>query len=209
MQLPDDALSALWSLYDHSGIRPEWALPMLYLESGFNPAAYNASSGAVGLAQDLSVYLTRNGVDPTSYRSQSAAVQIASVIAPRLSGLVSHYGALRSATRVYQGNFLPATLPTVRALWQALAWKPQPAYAQNTVLDPSRRGVILLCDVARVMAAEASAGECAAAIGRAYVLRSSAGPPTNATYGQDFFDPLVTGAGELLALAMGARVRVR
>ena len=36
------AADALWALYDATGIRPEWILPVLYSESGFNPAIVNS-----------------------------------------------------------------------------------------------------------------------------------------------------------------------
>ena len=99
---------ALWRVSDATGIRPEWQLPVLYLESGFDPSRPNAEGAPYyGLAQDYGPYLTRNGIAPADYLAMSAAEQLSRIVAPRLAGMVKVYGPLRSATRVYQANFLP------------------------------------------------------------------------------------------------------
>jgi hypothetical protein len=188
--LPDDALSELWTLYDAAAIRPEWVLPMLYLESGFNPALQNrAGAPYYGLAQDYGPYLTRNGIAPSAYVAMTAAEQLAAIVAPRLEGMVKAYGPLRSATRVYQANFLPATLKTAPALASVMAWRGSPEYAGNAVLDATGDGAITVSDIAWWMAKEAAAPEVQAAIARAYALRPTE-TRANTVYGQDFLDPL-------------------
>ena len=111
MQLPDDAIRELWALYDVSGIRPEYVLPVLYVESaGFNPAIANqAGAPYYGIGQDSAAAIERAGYTVPGYLAASAADQIRSVVAPRLASLVHQAGPLRSATRVYQANFLPGT----------------------------------------------------------------------------------------------------
>lgn len=190
MLLPDDALAELWTLKDASGIRPEWVLPMLYLESGFDPTLQNRQGAPYyGIGQDFGPYLTRNGVTPAAYLAMSAAAQLAAIVVPRLEGMVKAYGPLRSATRVYQANFLPSTLRTAPSLISVVAWRGSTAYASNAMLDASRDGAITVSDLAWWMATEAAAPECRAAIARAYVLRPTE-TPANVVYGLDFVDPL-------------------
>jgi len=203
VRLSDDALPVLWSLYDASGIRPEWVLPMLHLESSFDPSAVNAKSGALGVAQDLPVYLTRNGVDVAAFRTMTAGEQIQASLAPRLTNLAKHYGGVQSATRVYQANYLPATLPTARALFSPLAWKPQGAYVDNALLDPQKKGVILVCDLAHAMAVQAASSEVADALKRAYALRPTLSSQ-NVVYGADFVDPLWSAGALLFGAGVGA-----
>lgn len=203
MNLPDDAIEELWTLYDKSGIRPEYVLPMLYLESGFNPAAVNPSSGALGLAQDLPVYLQRNGVDVANYKTLTAAEQLTQAVVPRLSGLAAHYGTPRSATRVYQMNFLPATLATALSLGSPLAWRGSDTYAKNA-FDKSGKGAIVVGDLANAMALELAMPEVKAAIARAYVLRTNAGsadprPATGADFTTSTWLPLTVLAVVALA----------
>jgi len=199
VNLPDDALEELWTLYDASGLRPEWVLPGLYLESGFNPALRNGQGAPYyGVAQDFGPYLTRHGIAPGDYLAMSAQEQLAAIVAPRLETLAKAWGPLRSATRVYQANFQPATLKRTPGLWSVILWRGSPDYASNTILDVLRDGAITVSDLAWWMMHEAAAPECAAAIARAYVLRPVSPMPSLSpaavAYGGDFVDPLKGGA---------------
>lgn len=198
MRLPDDAINAAWSVYDATGIRPEWLLPVLYAESGFDPSAHN-SLGYLGVGQDYGPYLERKGIDPTAYVTWSAAQQIEAVIEPRFAAIVKTYGGIGSATRAYQGNLLPAslpssnpsaprssTIPVAPALWSVLARKGSSVYDANAQLSWLTRGAILVADLAHFVARAASSAECATAIVRAYALRSNAGSVTDPVYGRDF-----------------------
>lgn len=190
MKLPDDALQELWALYDASGIRPEWVLPMLYLESGFDPSKPNqAGAPYYGLAQDYGPYLERHGIAAADYLTMSAAEQLSAIVVPRLEGMVKAYGPLKSATRVYQANFLPATLKTAPHLSSVVAWKGSQAYNANAILDASKDGAITVSDLAWWMAVEAAHPEAHDALTRAYALRPTE-KPQNAPYGGDFVDPL-------------------
>lgn len=207
MKLPDDALQELWALYDASGIRPEWVLPMLYLESGFDPSKPNqAGAPYYGLAQDYGPYLERHGIQPSAYLGMTAQEQLAAIVVPRLEGMAKAYGPLKSATRVYQANFLPGTLATAPRLSSVVAWKGSQAYNANALLDATHDGAITVSDLAWWMAVEAAQPEAHAALLRAYALRPTE-KPQNAAYGGDFVDPLwwllAPGSIASYALALG------
>lgn len=206
MILPDDALAELWALYDKSGIRPEYVLPMLYLESSFNPAADNGR-GYVGLAQDFTPYLARKGVDAATYKTWTAAQQLSTVVVPRLAELAAHYGTPRSATRVYQMNFLPATLSSALSLGAPLAWRGSDTYSANA-FDKSGKGAIVVADLANAMAYELRQPEVKAAIARAYALRPSEGPPDRRpATGADFTTSTWLPVAALAVVALAAVVR--
>lgn len=191
--LLDDALEELWKLYDASGVRPEWVVPMLYLESGFDPALPNrAGSQNYGIAQDFGPYLARHGIDPADYLKMSAAEQLRAIVVPRLTELSKRWGPLRSATRVYQANYMPATLKTAPGLASVVAWRGSPEYNANKILDVTRDGAITVSDLAWWMRREAAEPEAKAAILRAYELRSNESP-SNVVYGRDFASPLTVG----------------
>lgn len=199
--LPDDALLALWSIADQTGIRPEYLIPVLYFESGFQPSAANAAGAPYyGIAQTSAAQLAALGTTPAAYLGMSAAAQIALAVAPFFRNAAA-LAPIRSATRAYQANFLPATLPTVRGLTQVVAPHGTSAYASNPALDPFHHGAILLSDLAAVMSRSAEAPAVKQAIARAYALRPSAGVPRNPVYGTDFVDPLLVGAVAGLAAA--------
>lgn len=198
----DSALQATWALYDQTGIRPEWILPVWHLESGLDASKPNAEGYPYyGLNQIAASTLSAQGIDPASYLTWSAADQISKVISPWLAGVQTRYGPMRSATRVYQGNFLPATLPTVRGLSQIVApygTGRGSSYAANAnALDPLKHGAITLSDLAYVMSLHASSPAVRAALARAYQLRPNE-KPHGAVYGDDLTDPLWGG------LALGA-----
>ena len=188
--LPDDALDELWKLYDVSGVRPEWVIPMLYLESGFDPSKPNAAGAPhYGIAQDYGPYLQRHGIDPATYVTLSAAEQLRTIVAPRIAELARSYGPLRSATRVYQANYVPGTLKTTPGLSSVVAWRGTPAYRDNAGLDVTRDGAITVSDLAWWMDNRARQPEARAAILRAYELRPNE-TPANVVYGTDFVNPL-------------------
>lgn len=190
MRLPDDAIQALWTLYDKSGIRPEYVLPVLYYESTFDPTKPNAAGAPYyGIGQDFGPYLERHGVTPADYLQQTAAQQLTAIVVPRLAALAKHYGTPRSATRVYQANFLPGTLSTVTLLFQPLAYSGSAVYKANSHFDRQNKGAIVLADLARATAQAAAAPDTRAAIARAYELRTSSGPAREPVFGEDYPDP--------------------
>ena len=106
----DSAFSnALWNMYAKTGIRPEFLIPVLFSESGLNPAIQNFQGYPYyGINQINGTYLQRLGIDPSTYLTWSASQQLASVVTPYMQAQIAAFGPLRSGTRVYQANFLPA-----------------------------------------------------------------------------------------------------
>lgn len=201
--LPDDALEQLWGLFDASGIRPEYVIPVLWFESGFDPSRPNAAGApAYGIAQTGGAHLEALGLTPAVFLSLSAADQLAVAVVPYFRQLAA-YG-IGSATRAYQANLLPATLPTVRGLGQIVALGGSSAYRSNAALDIFHHGAITLADLAVVMTKASAAAPSRAATARAYALRPAAAPPMPAVYGTDFAP-----AGPSLALAAVAGAALR
>lgn len=189
--LDDDALQALWSVFDATGIRPEYLLPVLQFESGLNPARANAAGAPYyGIAQTSAAKLATLGIAPADFLALSAGDQIRKAVLPYFTGVVKTYGPIRSATRAEQANFEPATLAHVRSLVQILEPAGTRAYLDNkSALDPLSHGAITLSDVALVMTRSAAAPAVVQSTARAYVLRPSAAPARPAVYGEDFLDP--------------------
>ena len=198
------AISALWSLYDATGIRPEYVIPVLALESNFDPTVGNrAGTPYYGIGQNGGAWLAARGIDPQDFLTWTAEQQITAAVTPYFLELVRQYGPIRSATRAYQGNFLPATLPTARSLAQIVTVRGTQAYTFNAGLDPLKHGAITVSDLALVMARQLARLEVQQAIRDAYAQRP-AERPRNPVYGDDFLDPrawlLVPAAGAAYAL---------
>lgn len=190
MQLAASALPALWGIYDATGIRPEWLLPTLWIESGFDPSIPNAQGAPYyGIGQSSAGTITAAGASsPAEFLTWSAGDQLARAVGPFLAGVVSRYGDLRSGVRVYQANYLPGTLPTIRKLWQVVAWRGSPWYDYNQTLDVLRDGAITLSDIAWKVAEASRRPEVLAATLAVYMQRP-AETPTNPVFGADYTDP--------------------
>jgi hypothetical protein len=211
MLLDDDALQALWSIFDASGIRPEYLIPVLYFESAgtFDPSISNrAGAPFYGLAQTSAPKLAEFGTTPAAFLAMSQGAQIRLAVAPYFAQVVKSYGPIRSATRAYQANFEPATLAHVRGLGQIVDHAGTRSYAANaSALDVYKHNAITLGDLALVMSHAAAAQSVRAATARAYALRPADAPARPAVYGEDFVSAGATlGA---LALALGWAVATR
>lgn len=191
MFLPADAAAALWTVYDHAGIRPEWLLPTLWIESEFTPGVQNrAGAPYYGIAQNSVADLTAAGAaTPVDYLTWTATEQIESVVNRYFVRVVAAVGPLRSAVRVYQGTFLPATVLTARTLASVVCWRGSPAYDANPGLDPLRAGAITVSDLALVVAKAAARVEVRRALALAYAARPGE-TPAPVVYGRDYTDPL-------------------
>lgn len=188
------AADALWALYDATGIRPEWILPVLYSESGFNPAIVN-SLGYTGINQASAQMLSGHGLDSSSYAAMPASQQITTVVIPEYEGIEKQFGPLRSGTRIYQANFLPATLDKVTSLDGVLAHKgvygewgvPGYVYDSNTTFDYQHKGTIVLSDLAHAVGVAASTAAVKSAIDQTYAARPLEAPlRQDSVYGTDF-----------------------
>jgi hypothetical protein len=200
--LSDDAILELWSLYDATGIRPEYMAPVLWTESGFDPTRPNAAGAPYyGIAQSSLATITALGYTPATWLQASQADQIRLALLPYFAAEVKRFGPIRSATRAYQANFLPATLATVRGLGQIVTPGGLFYTSNASALDPLHHGAITLSDLALVMAKAVEAPAVQQAIARAYVLRPNE-TPRDPVYGQDFANPLLTAflGGVLLAV---------
>ncbi len=180
---------ALWRLYDLTGIRPEYAIVSMALESGLNPAATN-SAGYAGLNQ------MAPGTYPDGYTDWLASEQIAQVIAPYWSAHVQAYGAVRSGTRLEQGNFYPASLKTARNLGSVIvaadgrgaasSGENVAAYKGNAeAFDPRATGAITVQGIADALELQAGKSYVAQAIQQAYASRPGESP-RDPVYGEDF-----------------------
>ncbi len=188
MNLSDDGVQALWSVYDATGLRPEYLAPVLYFESGFDPSRPNAAGHAYyGIAQTGAAKLALLGVTPAAFLAMGQGDQIRLAVLPYFKNAIASYGPLRSATRAYQANFEPATLAHVRSLAQIIEPRGTRSYVANAAaLDPLHQGAITLAGLAVVMGRAAKAPEVRAAIARAYALRPSEAPARESVYGEDF-----------------------
>jgi hypothetical protein len=180
--------AALWALFDAGGPRPEYVLPVLYSESGFDPSVPNhAGYPYYGINQASTSLITAYaGTDPTTYMTWAASEQISTVVSGMFKAIVTSYGPLRSGTRCYQANFLPATLATAHGLGSVLATSPSAIYTANAGFDTAHKGTITVQDLANFVARAATTAAVQQAIAATYALRPALGRPHDPVYGEDF-----------------------
>lgn len=190
---------ALWAVYDKTGIRPEYLLPVLFTESGFNPAVPNqAGAPFYGINQISGAFLQARGIDPGDYLTWPASRQLREVVLPYMQGEVeSSHVIPASGTRTYQMNFLPGTLGLVKKLAGILAVKgnssPVPGggvsqaavYDANAGLDFNKSGAITLGSLAHFIGKAASNGAVQNAIASTYAERPGEAP-RDPVLGTDF-----------------------
>jgi hypothetical protein len=206
--------SALWSLYDRTGIRPEYVLPIFWLESGFNPGIVN-SIGCTGIFQLCPL---QNRPLPSGFASWSASQQLANYGIGMYAGIVQQFGPIGSATRMYQANFLPASLAYAKTLDSVLARQGNQTliphggglteaqvYAANPSLDADHNGIITVGDLATLMRKELGAPAVHQAIASAYAQRPGESPVADPVLGTDFANGWSWGE-KLLAAAAVATV---
>lgn len=185
---------ALWGISDRTGIRPEWLLPTLNFESGLNPSADNGV-GYYGLNQISGSQLGAMGIDPQDYKTWASSEQLSRVVGPYFEALVNRFGPLRSATRVEQANYLPATLASARRLGDVVSSYPSAFYTDNRVFDHGGKGYITVGDLGETMAKSAASAGVQNALRQTYSLRPGESP-SDPVYGDDFLSP-----GASIALA--------
>ncbi len=189
------AAVALWAITAATGVKPEHLLPPLFLESGFDPSIPNqAGQPFYGINQaSTQLISTYAGVTPDIYLTWPASQQLSTVVKGMIADIVHRYGPIRSATRMYQANFLPATLPTAKQLSDVLTSPPSPFYNANSGLDANHDGAITLGDLAVKMTTMAHRPQVQQAIRDTYAARDGATAastsPTDINeivYGDDF-----------------------
>lgn len=179
--------TALWALFDQGGPRPEYVLPVLYSESGFDPSVQNhAGYPYYGVNQaSESLISAYAGTDVATYTTWPASEQIATVVTGMFKAIVAGYGPIRSGTRAYQANFLPATLATAHGLKSVLAAAGSSIYTANAGFDTGKKGTITVQDLANFVAHAAGTAAVQQAIAQTYALRPGE-RPHDPVYGEDF-----------------------
>jgi hypothetical protein len=196
--------TALWAIFDQTGIRPEYLLVCLYAESGFNPAIANqAGAPYYGLNQVSATFLQSKGIDPTTYLTYSASQQLSQVVAPYMENEVSVYGPLTSGIRVEQANFYPASLSTATTLNSVIVSSPAAAYTANKSLDTTNKGNITVRDLATFLSKGVNTTAVQDAIASTYALRSGE-HPEDPVYGTTYVNASVVPALVAVGAAAGA-----
>jgi hypothetical protein len=167
----------LWRIYDQWGLRPEYLLPGLWIESGLNPGVANqAGYPYYGLNQISASYLGGRGIDPNDYLTWSASRQLREVVGPFIGGLIRDLGLLKSGVRFYQANFYPVSVRTAKAPGDPIVCAPSAAYEANKGLDRDHDGCIRVDDIQVYIRQAAAAGPVRQAIAEAYAQRPSETP---------------------------------
>ena len=178
MSLDAPSYSVLWQITQETGVLPEYLLPVLYFESGFDPSIPNRAGEPFYGINQASTDLIANlaGVDPQTYLTWPASQQLSTVVRGYVKGLVNTYGEIRSATRLYQGNFYPESLKTAHALSDVIVSAPSVAYNANKRLDKDGNGKITVGDLANVMLSAASSRAVQNAIAATYANKGRYAP---------------------------------
>lgn len=178
---------ALWRVSDKLGIRPEWQLPVISLETGgtFDPAIMNPG-GCVGINQFCpSAYSRYVNVPVDEYRTWTASRQLAGPVLNYWRDAAAAYGPIRSATKLMISQLGHALLKRAPTLDSVVFASPNREYVANSGLDLSKKGYITVQDLANSLAPRARSQAVREALGRAYAMRPGE-RPYNPVYGTDF-----------------------
>jgi hypothetical protein len=189
----------LWQISDATGVRPEWLLPVLYNESGFEPSRPNDQGYPYyGLNQIAGTWLADHGIGVSDYLTWPASEQLSTVVLPYVANQVAKYGALRSGVKVALANAYPAALAHASNLSSTVYCKPaggcpvgrsSDAYCANAGLDFDKSGCVTIKDLATWVRRAATATPVRSAIASAYALRPSE-VQSDATLGYDYRAPV-------------------
>lgn len=190
--------SAFWAIYNATGIRPEFLIPVLSFESGLEPSIPNqAGAPYYGIGQNAGSFITQvTGLSPTDYLTKPASYQLQNVVLPYFHAIVSKYGSLPSGVKVYQAEFMPASLQYAPGLDDVITKAPAIEYTDNVGFDRQRKGYITPRDLAAAVASQVSKPAVQQAIAAAYALAPSMGPPQDPVWGNTgpTFTPKVVAA---------------
>jgi hypothetical protein len=209
---------AFWRLYDLCGVRPEYVIPILWVESASNgttrvfpPGIQNLGGGDYwGLIQANGPWLRARGIEPKEMSSWSASREIADVVTPWLCAQVHAFGKLRSGIRVYQSIFYPASLKATPDLMSPIVRAPPGgctaaevktnAYCANPMFDADHKGFICPGDLGQTLRTRALVSpHVKDALAHTYELRPRE-TQQNPVYGTDFTQggvPSSTASAEL------------
>lgn len=179
--------TALWKVSDQTGIRPEWQLPVIALETigTFDPAI-ESPGGCVGLNQlCASAYSNYVSVPVSQYRTWTASQQLGGPILNYWADAVKAYGPIRSSAKLMVAQLGHALLPKAQTPDSVILASPSLEYNRNASFDPKGKGYITVRDLANAMAYRARTPEVRDAIARAYAMRPRE-RPYDPVYGLDF-----------------------
>ena len=149
MALDAASYPVLWQIFDQTGVRPEYLLPTLWVESGLNPAIQNLQGAPYyGINQASGSWLQAHGIDPQQYLTWPASQQLSQVVLQYALGWPK---PMLSGTRVEQANYLPATIngapgwPAARYPDDVVVRSNQSEY--NAGLDRGNKGYITVADI--------------------------------------------------------------
>jgi hypothetical protein len=171
--------AALWAVSDATGIRPEWQLPVLFLESGFDPSMLNRI-GCVGLNQFCpGTFENYVPVSVEEYRKWPASMQLAGPILNFWRDARKFGRMPRSATRLMLAQLGRGLLSTAPSLDRVVFRKPsegcgppsKSAYCANALFDVEKKGFITEADLAHAMSQMAQKPQVKDAIAQAYAMR--------------------------------------
>jgi hypothetical protein len=177
---------ALWQVSDQLGIRPEWQLPVISMETGgsFDPGICN-SGGCCGLNQFCpGTYQRYVHVPVADYRTWMASQQLAGPILNFWRDALNQ-GPIRSSTRLMLAQLGTALLKSAPNLTSVVFADPSAAYKQNQGFDTAGKGYITVQDLADAMARQASTFGVQDALARTYALRPNE-RPRDPVYGDDW-----------------------
>lgn len=169
--------NALWTVSDELGIRPEWQLPVLSLETGgtFDPSITNPS-GCVGLNQFCPGTLEQYVAVPAdAYRGWPASAQLGGPIRAYWRD-AARYGPIRSGARLMLAQLGPALLAGTPSLGRSVYAAPSAAYAQNSGFDTAGKGYFTVGDLADAVARASEAPAARQALALAYAMRPGEWP---------------------------------
>jgi hypothetical protein len=175
--------AALWRVNDELGIRPEWVLPVISLETAktFDPAIVNPY-GCVGINQFCgSTYSNYVRVPISEYRIWPASAQLAGPVLDYWRDALKS-GPIDSSARLMLAQLSQAKLRTVRNLDDIVFAAPSAEYTNNKSFDTSNKGYITLRDLASATNAHFRTPAVQQALAYTYAMRPNESPPDELKY---------------------------
>lgn len=193
---------ALWLVNDQLGIRPEWQLPVIYLETArtFDPSIMNPG-GCVGISQFCpSTYPRYVHVPVDQYRRWTASAQLSGPVLAYWRDALTH-GPIDSAARLMLAQLGHGLLSAAPNMNSVVFAAPSAEYQQNKGFDQANKGYFTVQDLADVLAKQTNAPAVQDALARVYAMRPNnelVTPPTAQRSRVATF-LLATAAGALVA----------
>ena len=164
--------NALWLVNDQLGIRPEWQLPVIYLETAhtFDPSIVNPG-GCVGINQLCpSTYSKYVHVPVDQYRAWPASKQLSGPVFAYWRDALTR-GPINSAARLMLAQLGQGLLASAPDMNSVVFSAPSAGYQQNKSFDQAGKGYFTVQDLANAVAKNANAPAVQDAIARAYAMR--------------------------------------